>query len=350
MAASTDRLRGVVVGAGYFSQYHFDAWRRMTDAELTAVCDTDEPRARAASLTHGVPRVYQDAQAMFDAERPDFVDIITGPASHLELCRLAADRGIAVLCQKPLAPTYDEATALVETAARAGIRLMAHDNFRFQPWHRELRKLCNAGAIGTLHSIACRTRTGDGWGPDAYRARQPYFRTMPRLLIFETGVHIIDVFRYLGGEIRRVFATLRRLNPEIAGEDCGVVLFDFHNGATGLWDANRYNESLNRDPRFTFGEFVIEGTAGSLRVDEDGGILVHALGQPPSRHEYPHERRGFAGDCCYAAIRHFVECLRSGAAFETDGREYLKTLAVQEAVYASSASGTQVVVADLGLR
>ena len=346
MAASTDRLRGVAVGAGYFSQFHFDAWGRIADAELTAVCDVDEERARAASRTYGLARVYRDAEAMFDAERPDFVDVITGPASHFEICRLAADRGIQVICQKPLAPTYGEAVALVEMARRAGIRLMAHDNFRFQPWHRELRKLCDAGTIGTMHAIACRTRTGDGWGADAYLARQPYFRTMPQLLIFETGVHIIDVFRYLGGEIRRVFARLRRLNQEIAGEDCGLLLFDFHSGATGLWDANRYNESLSRDPRFTFGEFLIEGTAGSLRIDEDGGILVHALGQSPRRHDYPHERRGFAGDACYATIRHFVECLRSGAPFETDGREYLKTLAVQEAVYASNASGTPVVVDD----
>src|SRR5688572_23600515 len=126
MSASTGRLRGVIVGAGYFSQFHFDAWGRIADAELTAVCDVDEERARAASKAYGVARVFRDAEAMFDAERPDFVDIITGPVSHLEICRLAADRGIHVMCQKPLAPTYAEATALVGTARRAGIRLMAH--------------------------------------------------------------------------------------------------------------------------------------------------------------------------------------------------------------------------------
>ncbi len=73
---------------------------------------------------------------------------------------------------------------------------MVHDNFRFQPWHREFRRLLDAGAIGRLHSISCRTRMGDGWQPDAYLARQPYFRTMPQLLIYETGVHFIDVYRY----------------------------------------------------------------------------------------------------------------------------------------------------------
>ena len=49
------------------------------------------------------------------------------------------------------------------------------------------------GTIGRLHSISCRTRMGDGWQTDAYLARQPYFRTMPQLLVYETGVHFIDV-------------------------------------------------------------------------------------------------------------------------------------------------------------
>jgi predicted dehydrogenase len=161
---------------------------------------------------------------------------------------------------------------------------------------------------------------------------------MPQLLIFETGVHLIDVFRSVGGEIRTAFSRLRRLNPVITGEDCGLVVFEFESGATGLWDANRYNESLNADPRFTFGEFLVEGTRGSLRVDEDGRILIQPLGQPAVEHRYPHERRGFAGDSCFRGIRHFVDGLRTGAAFETSGREYLKTLAVQAAVYASASS------------
>jgi predicted dehydrogenase len=170
---------------------------------------------------------------------------------------------------------------------------------------------------------------------------------MPQLLIFETGVHFIDVYRYLGGEVARVFARLRRLNEGIAGEDTGVVLFEFASGAVGLWDANRYNESLSADPRYTFGAFLLEGDRGAIRLDEEGTMAVHPLGEVARDHAYPHDRRGFAGDCVRATLQHFVNGLRAGAPFETGGREYLKTLAVQEAVYASAAAGDPATVTSL---
>ena len=161
-------------------------------------------------------------------------------------------------------------------------------------------------------------------------------------LVFETGVHLIDVFRYLAGEVVRVYAVLRQRNAEIAGEDAGVIVFELEGGVTATWDASRYHESLAANPRYTFGEFLVEGERGALRLSETGRIVVHPLGQPPREHSYAHEDRGFAGDCCFRAIQHFVSCLRSGAAFETDGREYLRTLAVQEAVYRSAATGQSV--------
>ncbi|MET0215664.1 MAG: Gfo/Idh/MocA family oxidoreductase [Vicinamibacterales bacterium] len=337
-------LRGVSVGAGYFGQFHYDAWPRVSGVELVALCDRDRERAEGVARKFGVPKSYADAKTMLDVERPDFIDIITPPDTHFSLAKLAAERGIHVLCQKALAPSVREAALIVDEAERAGIRFMVHDNFRFQPWHREFRRLLDGGTIGRLHSLSCRTRMGDGWQPDAYLARQPYFRTMPQLLIFETGVHFIDVYRYLGGEVTRVFARLRRLNGGIAGEDTGIVLFEFASGALGVWDANRYNESLSADPRYTFGDFLLEGDRGAVRLDEEGRMSVHMLGKGPSEHAYPHDRRGFAGDCVHATLQHFVDGLRAGVPFETDGREYLKTLAVQEAVYASAASGVPVVV------
>src|SRR6185503_804912 len=180
------KLRGVAIGAGYFSQYHFDAWQRIEQAEITALCGLDAAQTDEAAGKFGIPRTYTDVAVMLDREQPDFVDIITPPQTHLALARQAAKHGVHILCQKPLAPTMEEARAIVDIAAQAGVRLMVHDNFRFQPWHREARKLLDAGAIGALQTISCRTRLGDGWGEEAYLSRQPYFRDMPRLLVFET--------------------------------------------------------------------------------------------------------------------------------------------------------------------
>ena len=188
------------------------------------------------------------------------MDVITPPPSHQAICAEAAQRGIHIICQKALAPTFEEAKAIVANAAAAKVRFMVHENFRFQPWHREIKRLLEAGAIGELHSVAFRSRMGDGWGENAYIPRQPYFREYPRLLVFENGVHFIDTYRYLAGEISRVTAWHRRLNPVIKGEDCALVVFEFANGALGEWDANRYNETTARNPRYTFGEFLVEGS------------------------------------------------------------------------------------------
>ncbi len=73
-----------------------------------------------------------------------------------------------------------------------------------------------------LHTITFRNRAGDGWGEDAYLARQPYFQTMERFLLYEAGIHTIDTFRYLAGEVNRVWCMLRKLNPVIAGEDTAI--------------------------------------------------------------------------------------------------------------------------------
>ena len=331
------RLKGVCVGAGYFSHFQYEAWQRIPEVEITATCNRDPQRAKQVTDRWKIPEHYTDYREMLQAERPDFVDVITPPATHVEICRFAAQLGIHVICQKPLAPTFEEARQIVAGARQAGVRLMVHENFRFQPWHREIRRLLDDGAIGDkLHSLYFRSRPGDGWGEDAYLGRQPYFRTMPRLLVYETGVHFIDTFRYLGGEIDGVYGVLRQLNSVIQGEDTGLIVFEFDSGAVGVWDANRYNESNDPDPRFTFGEFLVEGNGGSIRLYLDGRLTIQSLGREETEHAYAYQQRGFGGDCVYATQRHFVDCITAGRPFETDGEDYLRTLAVQEAVYRSA--------------
>ncbi|MBI3947480.1 MAG: Gfo/Idh/MocA family oxidoreductase [Armatimonadetes bacterium] len=341
------KLRGVCIGAGYFSHFQYAAWARIPEVAITAFSNRDPGRAKVIQETFGLSRHYADYREMLDQEKPDFVDVITPPPSHAPICEEAARRGVHIICQKPLAPTMAAARAIVAGAREQGVRLMVHENFRFQPWHRQIKKMLDEAAVGPkLHSLALRCRLGDGWGEDAYIPRQPYFRDYPRLFVYETGVHFIDTFRYLAGEITRVSAWLRRLNPVIKGEDCALMVFEFANGAIGQLDANRYNEPRcsPAEARYTFGEFLVEGDAGSIRLSTDGRITLQKLGEPETPVAYHHERRDFAGDCCCATQRHFVDCLISGREFETSGSEYLKTLAVQEAVYAAAAKGRPVQV------
>jgi predicted dehydrogenase/kynurenine formamidase len=345
------RLRGLCIGAGYFSRFHLGAWRSIPEVEIVAVCDTDSERAKQRADEFEIGRTFTDAARALDELDLDFVDLITRPETHLPLVQQVAARRLPVICQKPLAPDFATACEIVATARQAGVPLMIHENFRFQPWYREIKRLLEDGTIGArLHGLHFRLRQGDGWGADAYLARQPYFREMPRLLVYETGVHFIDTFRFLAGEIEEVTAVLRRLNPVIQGEDSALLTFTFASGAVGVWDASRYNESTAADPRYTFGTLLVEADGGSLRLEDDGRLFVQPLGQPAREHEYPHTRRGFAGDCVYWTQRHFVEQLETGGSFETSGEQYLKTLEVQEAAYLSAAQHRPVRPAEIQQR
>jgi predicted dehydrogenase len=116
----------------------------------------------------------------------------------------------------------------------------------------------------------------------------------------------------------------------------------FQNGATAVWDANRYNESDAASPRFTFGELRIDATRGHLTMDGSSAIRVKRLGEPVVELEYVRENKNFAGDCVYATQRHFVECLVSGRPFESSGADYLNNVRVVEAAYESARTASSV--------
>ncbi len=336
-------LNVVCVGAGYFARYHVEAWKRIPDVHIVGICDEDLQKAQKLAAEFDVEKTYNSIDKVYDDVDFDILDIITPPSSHYALCTQAADRGKHIVCQKPLTPDFDKSQELVQRMNDSNVRFMVHENFRFQPWYRKIRSLIEEKAIGDdIFSISHRMRTGDGWSERAYLDRQPYFREMPRLLVYETAIHFIDVFRFLAGDIISVFAKLRRLNRDIKGEDCGLILFDFENGCQGVFDGNRYNESPSSNPRYTFGEMLIEGSGGSIRLHSDGSIFQKKLGAEEVEIEYWHDDVNFASDCVYFTQEHFIECLRYGRDFETNGNEYLRNLQVQEAVYVSAREGIVV--------
>jgi predicted dehydrogenase len=328
-------LRVAVIGAGYFAQFHHAAWTRLQGAELVAIADLDAERAGEAAARHGLP-AFTDYSAMLDAVGPDLVDIATPPASHLELVTAVSARGLPAICQKPLAPGYDEAVAVVEAAERAGSLLVVHENFRFQPWYREMHRLITTRQLGALHGVAFRLRPGDGQGAGAYLDRQPYFQQMERFLVHETAIHFIDTFRYLLGEVSGVTARLRRLNPHIAGEDAGLIVFEFTAGQTGLFDGNRLNDHVAENTRLTMGEMWLEGSAGILRLDGMGRLWWKPHGGLEAIHDYAWSDDGFAGDSVYALQGHVLAYLRGEGPVENTARDYLRNLEIEEAVYRSA--------------
>lgn len=330
------KLRVAVVGAGFFAQFHHEAWSRLDRADLVGVCDLDRTRADAAAVASGT-QGFDDLDAMLDATQADVVDIATPPETHLALVAAVAKRGLPVICQKPLAPALDEARAIAAVASTAGVTLAVHENFRFQPWFREARRLIDAGQLGDLHGITFRMRPGDGQGPDAYLDRQPYFQTMERFLVHETAIHFVDTFRFLMGEIASVYADLRRLNPAIAGEDAGTIVFRFAGGQSGVYDANRLNDHVSDNPRRTMGEMWLEGSHGVLRLEGSGRLWWKPHGGDEAEHLYAWEDRSFGGDCVHATQAHIAAHLLDGSPLEIGADAYLRNVEIEEAIYRSAA-------------
>ncbi len=335
-------LRVGVIGAGYFARFHHDAWNRLPGTELSGVADPDSETLNDALSNLGSVGGFSSLAELIEATGPHLIDIATPPHTHADLVAEAAERGLPVICQKPLAPTFDEARQIVEAAEEAGTTLVVHENFRFQPWFREARRLIDDGHLGDLHGIAFRLRPGDGQGARAYLDRQPYFQEMERFLVHETAIHFIDTFRYLMGEVSAVTARLRRLNPNIAGEDAGFILFDFTSGAGGCFDGNRLNDHVADNTRRTMGEMWLEGSAGVLRLDGSGRLWWKPHGGEEVQHAYDWRDEGFAGDCLYALQGHVVEHLTDGGPLENTARDYLRNLEIEEAVYHSAETGQTV--------
>ena len=329
-------FRVACLGAGYFSHYHFDAWERIKQTRLVAIANRSIEKAAG----YGYP-TYVNLEQMLRETNPDILDIITPPQTHLTAIKTALKYNPkAIICQKPFCTSLQEAKEAIEIAHEANTILIVHENFRFQPWFRIMAAAMRDGLVGKVHQLTFRMRTGDGQGPDAYLARQPYFQKMERFLVHETGVHYVDTFRYLLGEIRSVYADLRKMNPIIAGEDAGHIIFDFGNGVRGVYDADRNLDHASDDMRRTFGEAILEGTKGTITLEGDGALKFRAFGS--NQHKTllaPQDWKGFAGDCVYELQKHVIEGLMGHGEFENLAANYLRVVEIEEAIYRSHAEG-----------
>ncbi|SNT31345.1 Gfo/Idh/MocA family protein [Tropicimonas sediminicola] len=336
---TTGKLRVACVGAGYFSRFQYESWARMERVALVGACNRTLSKAQATGLP-----AYDDLPRMLQEVRPDVLDVILPPEAQAAAIDAAIAAGVAtVICQKPFGTDLEEARRITSDAAAAGTRIVIHENFRFQPWYRAIKQALDAGAVGMLQQATFRFRPGDGWGPDAYLDRQPYFRTMERFLVHETAVHWIDTFRYLMGAPRSVYADLRRVNPAIAGEDAGYVLFDHATGVRALFDGNRCLDHSAENRRRTMGEGLFEGTEGTLVLSGDGSVRLRRFGTVEETEILPPDTwEGFGGDCVHALQMHVVSGLLDGTIIENTAEAYLPVIEIEEAVYRSAAERRKI--------
>lgn len=323
-----DKLRVAITGAGAISQFHLKGWKAQTDVEIVAICDPDEDKARAQAKTFGIPRIFTDMAEMLDTTRPDAVDIITPVASHGPLVRIAADKGVHVMCQKPMTPTVEEANALIADVAER-VRFMIHENYRFRPHYAELAQRMQAGEVGRLRHARMTVRASAVWdypGTSPFLlGRQPYLADFKRLLVFEVLIHHLDALRAILGEMEVISATLDRINPTLKGEDVALIQLRTETGALVVIDADI---AAPGHPPLPTDRLELLGETDTLIYDRD---RITLLSQPDAVSQ--HDLTANYQACFTGAVSDFTEGLRSGRPFQTDRLDNLKTLRLMEEIY-----------------
>jgi D-apiose dehydrogenase len=161
-----NRLSVAVAGAGMISRHHLLAWSKLADAQVVAIADPAAERAKARAEEFAVDRIFSDVETMIDQVAPDAIDIASPVGTHVEIAHMAAARGVAILCQKPLATTLSDALPLVEIAKR--VPLMVHENWRFRNPYRLARDWIANGRIGEILRFSIRIESsGLLGGPDS---------------------------------------------------------------------------------------------------------------------------------------------------------------------------------------
>jgi D-apiose dehydrogenase len=343
-------LRAALIGCGHISVRHLPAWQATPDAELVAVCDLDLARAQERAREFGIPKAYDNVEAMLDAEGLDCVDIATHDVTHTGLVALAAGRGLQILCQKPLAPTVAEARAMVELTAKAGVRFMVMEMWRHLQPVRDMKRYLDRGIIGPAYALRLlapprvlrRTRPIDD--------QQPYLADLPKLMVYDTYIHHIDGIRYLLGDVTSVYARMSRTNPAIVGEDRLFLLMGHASGATSSIDAS-WVVPVEKPTKLHLGDFLIEGPDGALHLDPFDAELRHVKHDGTTVLErYVQSSIGGAGPMGQGAfnscIADFAAGVRHDRPFESSAEDNLKTLSITLASYESVARGTAVSPAD----
>ena len=324
-----------VIGCGFFAQNHLHAWRDIEGVDVVALCDNDQSNLFATSKEFKIRRQFTDAVELFKYGQFDIVDIATTAPSHRSLVEMAAQHTKHIICQKPFAESVKDARAMVGAVEATGKTLMVHENFRWQSAVRAVIEELRKGTIGEPFFGRVSFRSGF----DVFSG-QPYLAEGERFIIEDLGIHILDIARALFGDVARISATKRRINPSIRGEDVATMFLEHTGGATCIVDCSY----ATRRQIEAFPETVIEvdGNKGTISLDLGYKMTVQANGQSEIRDLSPpllpwaskpwHNIQ----ESVRTIQEHFINCLREGCEPETSGHDNLQTLSLVEAAYLSA--------------
>lgn len=261
------KLRFAILGCGFWSQFQLGAWKEIEGAECVALYNRTKSKAEDLASRFGVQAVYDDAEALLKQEKLDFIDIITDVDTHEKFTVLAASCGIDVICQKPLAPSYEAAKRMMKATRDAGVRFYVHENYRWQPQIRRMKEILESGVIGT--PFRCNSLWNTAF---PLFETQPFLATLEQFALTDQGSHQFDVLRYLFGEVATIYTQIQTVNPTIKGEDVATSMLRMKNGMVCVQQIS-FSSPLEKEvfPQILL---VVEGDRGSVRLDADYNFAI----------------------------------------------------------------------------
>jgi predicted dehydrogenase len=272
MSTSPKKLKGAVIGFGFISgKGHIPAYierqKNSDDVEIIAVADVCEARRNLIQEVLPKARVYADYEALLMAEAGnlDFVDISTPPCDHARIAHAAFDRGLHVLCEKPLTTTLEEAKTLLDHATRAKRVLFPAHNYKHAPVVKAIREIIDSGRIGKVRSLTLNTyRNTHAKGVTEWKT---HWRREKKYsgggIAMDHGSHTFYLtFEWLGSYPTAVTAKMTNMEPgKYDTEDNFTAVLTF---PTGTAHAHLTWTAGVRKVIYT-----VQGERGAITVDDD---------------------------------------------------------------------------------
>jgi len=281
-------IRVGVIGTSWWADMmHFPALESHPKAELAAICGRDQNRAKEMAEKYGNPDTVSDYRKMIRDHRLDAVIISTPDDLHYDMTMQALEAGLHVLCEKPLTLKAQQAWEMYQKAESAGVKHMAYFTFRWMPFYQYVRDLIRQGFIGRFYHCEFRFPMGHSRSEE-YRWR--FDKKRAHGVLGDLGSHMVDMARYLVGDITSVSANLGVFvnRPGADGgtidpaNDSALLLVQFANGAHGTIQTSAVMHTANLGGHQ---QIKLYGEAGSLEIDvvyfgpEAGAVIRAAASQ-----------------------------------------------------------------------
>ncbi len=341
------RMKMGVIGLG-MGRGHARGYHSHEQAELVAICDMDEARLRDVQNELDVPRTYTDAEAMFEAEDLDAVSIAVPNKFHAPLTIAALQRGLHVLCEKPMAMTVAEAQEMNAAAAAAQRNLMINFSFRFTEAAYALKQQVEAGVVGDIyfgrsvwHRRRGMPRFGGWFGIKELSGGGP---------LIDLGVHRLDLALWLMGYPEPVAVTgstydriarpiAEREGKQFDVEDLACGLIKFANGATLILEASW---ALNQQDREHMTTNLYGDRGGLVHRNVTGGYDFTAEIFTDEGGDQFSKTLNWRSDTTPSSYHEFVDSLLEQRPPMATGEQGLKVMKILEGIYRSAASGHEV--------